>query len=239
MERKQKETAAIMERRRRKAVQKMLKTYGPAKTAVGCGRDYARAIDIIDLEQEYYLLRGRSLRPVARQTEVNTRDGTKFDVFLVRNLRTQQVRKLYFRVLSSFAIEPVTVPKVPAAVHHKVFGDAETTAMLQTMGGTKAAESHGLANLEAVQTSGAFWQPSDKDVVVLARQDEFTPSRMTSDDSKRVCETCLAVETASHRKEKKEFRLCGRCKLVYYCGTDCQRYDWKDGHASHCVVRSI
>lgn len=31
-----------------------------------------------------------------------------------------------------------------------------------------------------------------------------------------------------------KFSKCGRCKVVWYCGVDCQRQHWNAGHKTHC-----
>ena len=41
---------------------------------------------------------------------------------------------------------------------------------------------------------------------------------------------------ACGKKEAKagEFKRCGGCKSVYYCGRKCQVQDWKAGHKHKC-----
>lgn len=41
----------------------------------------------------------------------------------------------------------------------------------------------------------------------------------------RVCHTCGTSE-ASMTTDTPKFRVCGRCKNVHYCSTECQRKDW-------------
>mmetsp|Transcript_5336 Transcript_5336/g.13536 ORF Transcript_5336/g.13536 Transcript_5336/m.13536 type:complete len:93 (+) Transcript_5336:1089-1367(+) len=45
----------------------------------------------------------------------------------------------------------------------------------------------------------------------------FTPSR-----GLRVCASCGSVQ-----EESKQFKRCGGCRLVYFCGSDCQKVAWK------------
>jgi hypothetical protein len=33
-------------------------------------------------------------------------------------------------------------------------------------------------------------------------------------------------------------KYCGRCRVVAYCGTDCQHVHWKGGHRTECVKRA-
>ena len=48
------------------------------------------------------------------------------------------------------------------------------------------------------------------------------------------------VYCAACRREDKEvlpltLKSCSRCKAVWYCGKECQRKDWKDGHKIDCA----
>lgn len=43
------------------------------------------------------------------------------------------------------------------------------------------------------------------------------------------CQTCGQAES-----ELGEFKRCGGCKSVYYCGRKCQAQDWKAGHKKTC-----
>lgn len=43
------------------------------------------------------------------------------------------------------------------------------------------------------------------------------------------CQSCGQVES-----ELGEFKRCGGCKSVYYCGRKCQAQDWKAGHKQKC-----
>ena len=43
------------------------------------------------------------------------------------------------------------------------------------------------------------------------------------------CESCGQAES-----ELGEFKKCGGCKRVYYCGRKCQAQDWKAGHKQKC-----
>lgn len=47
---------------------------------------------------------------------------------------------------------------------------------------------------------------------------------------RRFCEACGQQEA-----EFKQFKMCGRCKKVTYCSTDCQRCSWKG--MGHCAGR--
>jgi hypothetical protein len=44
------------------------------------------------------------------------------------------------------------------------------------------------------------------------------------------CATCKS-ETI---KGGKKLNTCGKCKAIYYCGTDCQRKHWEAGHKKDC-----
>jgi len=33
--------------------------------------------------------------------------------------------------------------------------------------------------------------------------------------------------------------VCGRCKARAYCGAECQRLDWKSGHQTACILRTV
>lgn len=46
--------------------------------------------------------------------------------------------------------------------------------------------------------------------------------------SVRSCTTC--------NTEGKRFGKCGKCRLVYYCSTECQHQDW-DNHKTVCFDR--
>lgn len=43
------------------------------------------------------------------------------------------------------------------------------------------------------------------------------------------CQTCGQEES-----ELGEFKLCGGCRNVFYCGKKCQAQDWKAGHKQKC-----
>ena len=48
----------------------------------------------------------------------------------------------------------------------------------------------------------------------------------------RCCATCGAPEGSLpgilHHKP------CGKCKITFYCGSECQKTHWKAGHKKHC-----
>ena len=35
------------------------------------------------------------------------------------------------------------------------------------------------------------------------------------------------------------FKICSKCKTVYYCGRECQKYDWNKFHRLHCHLMSL
>lgn len=51
-------------------------------------------------------------------------------------------------------------------------------------------------------------------------------------DSADRCAVCMSKTSAN---DSALFR-CSRCAKEYYCSTDCQRKDWKDGHAAMCKL---
>jgi hypothetical protein len=57
-----------------------------------------------------------------------------------------------------------------------------------------------------------------------------SPAIVLSDGANlsRCCNHCLAVN--------KKVRACTRCKLVTYCGTECQKTDWTLIHSKECKV---
>ena len=49
----------------------------------------------------------------------------------------------------------------------------------------------------------------------------------------RDCANCGAPETP----DGKPHRMCTRCKMTFYCSTECQKTHWKTGgHKQHCVA---
>ncbi len=45
------------------------------------------------------------------------------------------------------------------------------------------------------------------------------------------CANCMAVAGIGSIKTLKK---CGRCKKVYYCDVECQKYHWQTVHKLHC-----
>lgn len=223
----------VLERRRAKRDQQIVKQIGLLKGQQGCGRDYARALKVMDLYQEYEFFRARSLRPIVRQTEWNVQTKQKFDVFVLENLRTQQRRVFYFLATDAtdYRLQVKVRPfKASSEVQDAIgFDNTDGVTRLE-----KKAAWAALCLGQSLNPGPDFIDPADPNVVVLARQRySRTDPRLTSDKTARVCESCLALECIDC--QKRAFRLCGGCRRAYYCSTECQRYDWSDGHKQMCA----
>ena len=53
--------------------------------------------------------------------------------------------------------------------------------------------------------------------------------RATRESGGMVCAQCNAVDVTN-----QHFKKCGRCRVVAYCSTRCQRQHWLTGHSSDC-----
>lgn len=52
----------------------------------------------------------------------------------------------------------------------------------------------------------------------------------------RSCSFCGRLQSTQHQSTAEEpaFKLCGKCKSVYYCSTECQRKDWPKHKVGFC-----
>ena len=48
----------------------------------------------------------------------------------------------------------------------------------------------------------------------------------------RVCEFCLEFKS----DEENSLKKCAKCKLVYYCNSDCQKKSWEELHQKECKI---
>ena len=48
----------------------------------------------------------------------------------------------------------------------------------------------------------------------------------------RVCEFCLEFKS----DEENTLKKCAKCKLVYYCNSDCQKKSWEELHQKECKI---
>ena len=48
----------------------------------------------------------------------------------------------------------------------------------------------------------------------------------------RVCDFCLEFKSPS--QEENNLKKCSKCKLVYYCNSDCQKNSWEELHQKEC-----
>jgi hypothetical protein len=46
---------------------------------------------------------------------------------------------------------------------------------------------------------------------------------------------CSCCKTRLCRSAKKYYK-CSRCKLVCYCGAECQKWHWRNGHKEVCTA---
>jgi len=63
----------------------------------------------------------------------------------------------------------------------------------------------------------------------LIREFEELDKKPNPRFQRHACQSCGVAES-----ELGEFKRCGRCKSVYYCGRKCQVQDWKAGHKQKC-----
>jgi len=84
--------------------------------------------------------------------------------------------------------------------------------------------------------SGATGNPSFGQIGVLGFMSFVNPMSTSMNSLKqivsfRICDgiTCFKVET-----QTVKFKMCGRCKKMFYCSTDCQKSSWKGGHKKEC-----
>ncbi len=52
----------------------------------------------------------------------------------------------------------------------------------------------------------------------------------------RVCGNPACCNFAKEREGALPFKQCGGCRAVRYCGADCQRAHWREGHRAECKV---
>lgn len=75
--------------------------------------------------------------------------------------------------------------------------------------------------------------PAYADVQVYHREIDLRPVvSMESPWPSRICANCGIVPKNGRRAPK--FKHCGGCRVVAYCGTDCQRAHWRSTHRAHC-----
>lgn len=55
----------------------------------------------------------------------------------------------------------------------------------------------------------------------------------TDSDTKK-CKNCGCVEGIGSIIKLK---VCSKCKKVYYCDRECQKYDWQTKHKYECIVK--
>jgi len=63
----------------------------------------------------------------------------------------------------------------------------------------------------------------------LIREFEELDKKPNPRFQRHACQSCGQAES-----ELGEFKRCGGCKSVYYCGRKCQVQDWKAGHKQKC-----
>ena len=62
-----------------------------------------------------------------------------------------------------------------------------------------------------------------------------THSRCETGNGKMVIWDTMSYGACSRCKVKLEkIQVCANCKVLQYCGRDCQRQDWESGHRDHC-----
>jgi len=49
------------------------------------------------------------------------------------------------------------------------------------------------------------------------------------------CARCDKMDGTATESEFKPFKMCTKCKKVYYCSKTCQVEDWKARHKSLCA----
>ena len=53
----------------------------------------------------------------------------------------------------------------------------------------------------------------------------------------RVCANCSCSDAGRKQTKTKPFKSCERCRVVFYCGRDCQRLHWK-AHKKSCCAQA-
>lgn len=51
----------------------------------------------------------------------------------------------------------------------------------------------------------------------------------------KICGNSKCIKTKRNEKSRK-FKICSRCKVIYYCCRRCQKYDWNYNHRLKCMI---
>lgn len=72
-----------------------------------------------------------------------------------------------------------------------------------------------------------MWHPNGKNNALLEVLKETYGNFMPL-PTKEACVFC------KKKKDISSLQACSRCRFIYYCGTDCQKRDWKS-HKKTCI----
>ncbi|KAB8295241.1 hypothetical protein EYC80_007155 [Monilinia laxa] len=47
------------------------------------------------------------------------------------------------------------------------------------------------------------------------------------------------LSTANVKSKRRDLKNCGRCKCVWYCSVECQKFDWRSRHKKWCKAPEV